>query len=59
MPSKLDDILEFSEGQILVMTLPHGSRRKAIKILANASEPRRWGVARGQGLLYRGRGPAP
>jgi error-prone DNA polymerase len=52
---KLDDLLEFSEGQLLVMTLPHRfEAAKAIKILGQLQESRADGVWLAASLLYRG-----
>ena len=52
---KLDDLLEFSEGQLLVMSLPHRfEAAKAIKILDQLQESRADGVWLAASLLYRG-----
>ena len=56
----LDDLLEFAEGQLLVLTLPHRFEpAKALEILGPvAAQPRRWRVAGGKPALSRRR-PAP
>ena len=52
---KLDDLLEFSEGQLLVMSLPHRfEAAKANKILDQLQESRAEGVWLAASLLYRG-----
>ena len=57
---KLDDLLEFSEGQLLVLTLPHRfETAKALEVLESvAEEPRGWRVAGGEPVVPRRR-PAP
>ncbi len=56
----LDDLLEFSEGQLLVLTLPH--RFETAKALggsgSTAAQPRGWRVACGEPAVPRRR-PAP
>ena len=58
---KLDDLLEFAEGQLLVLTLPH--RFEAAKALEDsgsiAAQPRRWRVACGQPAVSRRRQTPP
>ncbi len=51
----LDDLLEFAEGQLLVLTLPHRFEPEdTLKILdAAAAQPRRWRVAGGQPAVSR------
>jgi error-prone DNA polymerase len=52
---KLDDLLEFSQGQLLVMTLPHRFEAAgALKVLARLKESRADGVWLAASLLYRG-----
>src|ERR1700738_3880950 len=52
---KLDDLLEFSQGQLLVMTLPHRfEAANALKVLARLKESRADGVWLAASLLYRG-----
>jgi error-prone DNA polymerase len=52
---KLDDLLEFSEGQLLVMTLPHRFEAAgALNVLARLRESRADGVWLAASLLYRG-----
>lgn len=51
----LDDLSEFSEGQLLVLTLPHRfETAKARKILESLQRSRAEGVWLGASLLYRG-----
>ena len=52
---KLDDLLEFAEGQLLVLTLPHRfETAKALKILdRSAAQPRGRRLARGQPAVPR------
>ncbi len=54
---KLDDLLEFSEGQLLVLMLPHRfEAAKALEVLgAIAAQPRRWRVARREPVVPRRR----
>jgi error-prone DNA polymerase len=50
-----DDLLEFSEGQLLVMTLPHRfEAAAALKTLARLRDSRADGVWLAASLLYRG-----
>jgi error-prone DNA polymerase len=52
---KLDDLLEFSEGQLLVLTLPHRfEAEKTLKILDRLQRSRADGVWLAASLLYRG-----
>ncbi len=52
---KLDDLLEFAEGQLLVLTLPHRfETAKALRILNRLRESRAEGVWLAASLLYRG-----
>ena len=51
----LDDLLEFSEGQLLVLTLPHRfETAKALKVLDRLQHSRADGVWLAASLLYRG-----
>src|SRR4051812_25244375 len=51
----LDDLLEFSEGQLLVLTLPHRfETTKALKVLNQLQRSRAEGVWLAASLLYRG-----
>jgi error-prone DNA polymerase len=51
----LDDLLEFSEGQLLVLTLPHRfETEKALKVLGQLQRSRADGVWLAASLLYRG-----
>jgi error-prone DNA polymerase len=52
---KLDDLLEFAEGQLLVLTLPHRfETSKALKVLDQMRRSRAEGVWLAASLLYRG-----
>ena len=52
---KLDDLLEFTEGQLLVLTLPHRFEpEKALKVLDQLQRRRADGVWLAASLLYRG-----
>src|SRR4051794_10363600 len=52
---KLDDLLEFAEGQLLVLTLPHRfEMAKALKALDQLRRSRAEGVWLAASLLYRG-----
>ena len=52
---KLDDLLEFAEGQLLVLTLPHRfETTKALKVLDQLQHSRADGVWLAASLLYRG-----
>ncbi len=52
---KLDDLLEFAEGQLLVLTLPHRfETAKALKILDQLQHSRTKSVWLAASLLYRG-----
>ena len=52
---KLDDLLEFSEGQLLVLTLPHRfEAAKALEVLDRLRKSRADGVWLAASLLYRG-----
>jgi error-prone DNA polymerase len=52
---KLDDLLAFSEGQLLVLTLPHRfEAARTLKILDRLRESRADGVWLAASLLYRG-----
>jgi error-prone DNA polymerase len=52
---KLDDLLEFTEGQLLVLTLPHRFEpEKALKVLDQLQRSRADGVWLAASLLYRG-----
>jgi error-prone DNA polymerase len=52
---KLDDLLEFSEGQLLVLTLPHRfETAKALEVLERLQKRRADGVWLAASLLYRG-----
>jgi error-prone DNA polymerase len=52
---RLDDLLEFAEGQLLVLTLPHRFEQAgALKILDRLRECRADGVWLAASLLYRG-----
>ena len=52
---KLDDLLEFSQGQLLVMTLPHRfEAADVMKVLQRLKESRADGVWLAASLLYRG-----
>jgi error-prone DNA polymerase len=52
---KLDDLLEFSEGQLLVLTLPHRfEAEKTLKVLDRLQRSRADGVWLAASLLYRG-----
>jgi error-prone DNA polymerase len=52
---KLDDLLEFAEGQLLVLTLPHRfETAKALQILDRLQHSRADGVWLAASLLYRG-----
>jgi error-prone DNA polymerase len=51
----LDDLLEFAEGQLLVLTLPHRFETlKALKVLDQLRHSRAEGVWLAASLLYRG-----
>src|SRR6202051_1095477 len=52
---KLDDLLEFAEGQLLVLTLPHRfETAQALKVLDQLQHSRADGVWLAASLLYRG-----
>ncbi len=52
---KLDDLLAFAEGQLLVLTLPHRFEAvKALKVLDQLQRSRAEGVWLAASLLYRG-----
>src|SRR3954465_13357658 len=52
---KLDDLLEFAEGQLLVLTLPHRfEAAKTLKLLERLKDSRADGVWLAVSLLYRG-----
>ena len=52
---KLDDLLEFSEGQLLVLTLPHRFEAdKTLRVLDRLKRSRADGVWLAASLLYRG-----
>jgi error-prone DNA polymerase len=52
---KRDDLLEFTEGQLLVLTLPHRFEpEKALKVLDQLQRSRADGVWLAASLLYRG-----
>ena len=52
---KLDDLLEFAEGQLLVLALPHRfEAAAALKLLDRLKESRAEGVWLAASLLYRG-----
>jgi error-prone DNA polymerase len=52
---KLNDLVDFAEGQLLVLTLPHRfETAKALKILDQLQRSRAEGVWLGASLLYRG-----
>ena len=52
---KLDDLLDFSEGQLLVLTLPHRfETTTALKVLERLRQSRADGVWLAASLLYRG-----
>ncbi len=52
---KLDDLLEFAEGQLLALTLPHRfETAKALKVLDQLQHSRADGVWLAASLLYRG-----
>jgi error-prone DNA polymerase len=52
---RLDDLSEFAEGQLLVLTLPHRfETSKALKILGQLQDSRADGVWLAASLLYRG-----
>src|SRR4030088_1335901 len=52
---KLDNLLEFTEGQLLVLTLPHRFEpEKALKVLDQLQRSRADGVWLAASLLYRG-----
>ena len=52
---RLDDLLEFSEGQLLVVTLPHRfEAAKALEVLDRLQKSRSNGVWLAASLLYRG-----
>src|SRR5471030_465044 len=52
---RIDDLLEFSEGQLLVLTLPHRfETAKALKVLDQLQRGRADGVWLAASLLYRG-----
>ncbi len=52
---KLDDLLQFSEGQLLVLTLPHRFEAvKVLEVLARLQHGRAEGVWLAASLLYRG-----
>ena len=52
---RLDDLLEFAEGQLLILTLPHRfDTADALKVLARLRESRADGVWLSASLLYRG-----
>jgi error-prone DNA polymerase len=52
---KLDDLLEFAEGQLLILTLPHRfETASAMKVLARLRDSRADGVWLAASLLYRG-----
>jgi error-prone DNA polymerase len=52
---KLDDLLEFSEGQLLVLVLPHRfEAAKALEVLGQLQRSRADGVWLAASLLYRG-----
>src|SRR5712671_3456904 len=52
---KLDDLVEFSEGQLLVLTLPHRfEAEKALAVLDRLQRSRADGVWLAASLLYRG-----
>jgi error-prone DNA polymerase len=51
----LDDLLEFAEGQLLILTLPHRfETAKALDVLDRLQRSRADGVWLGASLLYRG-----
>ena len=52
---KLDDLLHFAEGQLLVLTLPHRfDASKALELLGRLKQSRADGVWLAASLLYRG-----
>src|SRR3984893_7325039 len=52
---RLDDLLEFTEGQLLVLTLPHRfETAQALKVLDQLRHSRANGVWLAASLLYRG-----
>ena len=52
---RLDDLLEFSEGQLLVLILPHRFEpAKALKVLERLRQSRADGIWLAASLLYRG-----
>ena len=52
---KLDDLLEFAEGQLLILTLPHRfETAEAMKVLERLRDSRADGVWLAASLLYRG-----
>jgi error-prone DNA polymerase len=52
---KLDDLLEFAEGQLLVLTLPHRFEAvKALRVLDQLQRSRAEGVWLAASILYRG-----
>src|ERR1700736_915055 len=52
---KLDDLLEFAEGQLLVLALPHRfGEGKALEVLDRLRQSRADGVWLAASLLYRG-----
>ena len=52
---KLDDLLEFAEGQLLALTLPHRfETAKALKVLDQLQRSRAEGIWLTASLLYRG-----
>src|SRR5437868_6855186 len=52
---KLDDLCEFAEGQLLVLTLPHRfEAARALKVLERLKQSRAAGVWLAASLLYRG-----
>jgi len=52
---KFDDLLEFAEGQLLVLTLPHRFEAvKALRVLEQLQRSRAEGVWLAASLLYRG-----
>src|SRR4051812_5862118 len=52
---KLDDLLEFADGQLLVLILPHRfEAAKVLKILCRLKESRAGGIWLAASLLYRG-----
>src|SRR3954471_15074937 len=52
---KLDDLLEFSEGQLLILSVPHRfDTAKTLEVLGQLQRSRADGVWLGASLLYRG-----